>query len=87
MLPGIATLPVAIAAITSVGTSFKSLTMERGVDLGDHLDRRWLADTEKFPKSGGDSENLVNKTLSPVATTVALVVVEGLGRLSAARWS
>lgn len=45
--PSVVTPPAAIVASVRVGVSLKSSAMERGVDLGDHLDRRELFDTEK----------------------------------------
>lgn len=39
-----------------------------------------VADTGKSPKSRGGNENQDNKTLSPVATTVVPMQVEGLGQ-------
>lgn len=69
-------------ATTVTGKGLKSSSERRGVDLGDHLRRRWLIKARKSLKSGGSSGNQANKMPSLAA---ALGVVEGLGQYSTVR--
>lgn len=42
--------PLAIAAMAMVGSGLKMLASARGIDLDDHLGRRWLTGTKNAPK-------------------------------------
>lgn len=76
-LPGVAKSSAAIAATKRVGDGLKCSSVERGVDLGDHLGQRWPTGVAKCPESDG-AGNLANKTPLPEATMVAPGRVEGL---------
>lgn len=69
-----------------VEASLKSLVMERGLDLGDHLGWMWLTGIRKCLESDCYGANSANKMVLPVvtavmltATAVASMLVGGLG--------
>lgn len=76
-LSGVAKSSAAIAATTRVGDNLKCSSVETGVDLGDHLSRKWPTGVAKCPKNDGGG-NLANKTPLPAVTMAVPGLVEGL---------